>query len=106
VLDQTSDAPAAGGADDVVRVEAPQQEERLVVELVEMMPARTCTRCKGPVAIAVWEVDDVIGAEVLGRRVAADGVADDGDELAAREVRRRQAVVRLVDRRANDRDVI
>jgi hypothetical protein len=50
----------------------------------------------GPVGIVAVELDDVVGAEVLSCRVAADGIADDCGELVAGEVCRWKAVFGVV----------
>jgi hypothetical protein len=50
----------------------------------------------GAVGIPVVELDDVIGAEMLRRRVGGNGVADNRDEVVAGEVGRSEAVLRVV----------
>ena len=73
-----------------------EQEELAVVARVHVMLGVHVGGTDSSVGIVVVELDDVIWAEVLGRRVAADLVVHNGDEAAAGEVGRWQTVLGVV----------
>src|SRR5437016_1318100 len=81
VLDEALDSPAVGGAEHFVGVRPAQQEEVATFGLLEIV-LRVHGRVTGrAVGIVLVELDDVVRAEVLGRRIAAERFTDDAGQV-------------------------